>query len=110
VTKSSSSFHFSAYPQFLLDHKWSSDHMITILYLTIVLLSIVVYKLGFARKLPVLKSVVIYVMLLIGCILMTILSLQLPIVGALTIAALILSIYKVRLARSKKQDSSKPSM
>ena len=110
MTKSTSSFHFSAYPQFLLDHKWSSDHMITILYLTIVVLSIVVYKLGFARKLPVLKSAVIYIMLLIGCILMTILSLQLPIVGALTIAALVLLIYKIRLARSKKQDASKPSM
>ncbi len=99
----SSEFHLSGYPQFLYDHKWSTDHTITILYFTIVILSIVVYKLGFARKLPLLKSAVIYALMLIGCILLTILALQLPIVGALAIAALILSIYKIRLASSKKQ-------
>ncbi|WEG11713.1 YlaH-like family protein [Pullulanibacillus sp. KACC 23026] len=100
----SSQFHFSSYPQFLLDHKWSSDHMIIILYLTIVALSIVVYKLGFARKLPPLKSLIIYVLLLFGCIIMTILALQLPIVGALTIAAVVLIIYKLRLYQSKRRD------
>lgn len=106
MSKSTSQFHFSGYPQFLLDHKLTSNHMILILYFTIVALCVVVYKLGFARKLPPFKSAIIYVMLLFGCIIMTILALQLPIVGALSIVALVLVVYKFRLYRSKKQNES----
>lgn len=98
-------FHFSKFPQFLLDHAYTADHVIPILYVTIVVLSIIVYKLGFARKLPPLKALVIYVFLLIGCIILTILALQLPIVGALFIAAVVLCVYKIRLKQSKKKDN-----
>ncbi|MFC4617210.1 YlaH-like family protein [Camelliibacillus cellulosilyticus] len=87
----------------MFDNPITQDHAIVILYFTIVILSIVVYKLGFARKLPILKSVIIYVMLLIGCIILTVLALQLPIVGALFIAAVVLSIYKIRLKLAKKK-------
>ena len=77
--------------------------MIWILYCTIVILAIIVYKLGFARKLPVLKALIIYIFLLVGCGMLTLLSLQLPIVGALFFTALVLTIYKWRLHAAKRQ-------
>ncbi|TCP30512.1 YlaH-like protein [Scopulibacillus darangshiensis] len=100
-------FDFSPYPQWLLDNPITSDYMFVILYATIVVLSIVVYKLGFAKKLPILKSAVIYILLLVGCLILAILALQLPIVGSLFFAALVLVIYKIRLNASKKRSNNK---
>lgn len=76
-----------------------------LLYLTILGLSILVYKLGFAKKLPILKSVVIYLFLAFGCTVLTILGIQLPVTEGLVVAALILIIYKVRLHQSKKNQA-----
>lgn len=87
----------------------TSDHAIPILYFTIVVLSIIVYKLGFAKKLPLLKALIIYVFLLIGCIILTVLALQLPIVGALFVSAIVLTIYKIRLWWSKKKKQNEIS-
>ncbi|MDP4085677.1 MAG: YlaH-like family protein [Bacillota bacterium] len=75
------------------------------LYLTIVVLSIVVYKLGFAKKLPIGKSIVIYIFLILGCTIMTFFGVFLPVAEGLFIAALILIIYKVRLRQAKKQQA-----
>lgn len=99
-------FDLSFYPKWLFEHSVTSDYMVLILYATIVILSIIVYKLGFAKKLPILKSAIIYIMLFLGCIMLTILALQLPIVGSLFFAALILVIYKVRLNASRKNNQS----
>ncbi|MDZ5712885.1 YlaH-like family protein [Jeotgalibacillus haloalkalitolerans] len=71
------------------------------LYLTIILLSIVVYKLGFAKKLPPLKSALIYLFLILGCTVLTFLAVFLPVTEGLIIAALILIIYKIRLRREQ---------
>lgn len=73
-----------------------------LLYLTIIALSILVYKLGFAKKLPLLKSVIIYIFLIAGCTLLTFLGIFLPIAEGLVVAALILIIYKIRLNKEKK--------
>ncbi|HBZ10305.1 MAG TPA: hypothetical protein DEO65_10570 [Bacillus bacterium] len=73
-----------------------------ILFLTILALCILVYKLGFAKKLPLLKSAIIYIFLFIGCTLLTFLGIFLPIAEGLVVAALILIIYKIRLNREKK--------
>jgi hypothetical protein len=72
------------------------------LYLTIVGLSILVYKLGFAKKLPIAKSVLIYLFLILGCTFMTFLGIFLPIAEGLVVAAMILIIYKIRLHQQKK--------
>ncbi|WP_456275638.1 YlaH-like family protein [Bacillus sp. AK128] len=77
-----------------------------LLYITIFLLSALVYKLGFAKKLPILKSIVIYFFLGLGCSLLTILAVSLPVVEGLMVAALVLIVYKVRLYQSKKEGSS----
>jgi hypothetical protein len=76
-----------------------------LLYLTIVGLSILVYKLGFAKKLPMGKSIVVYLFLILGCTVLTFLGVFLPITEGLLVAALILIIYKIRLYNQKKQDA-----
>jgi hypothetical protein len=76
-----------------------------LLYLTIVALSIIVYKLGFAKKLPLGKSIVIYTFLILGCTIMTFFGIFLPVAEGLFISALILIVYKIRLNQSKKQQT-----
>ncbi|MCM3594465.1 MULTISPECIES: YlaH-like family protein [Bacillaceae] len=75
-----------------------------ILYLVILGLSIVVFKLGFAKKLPLLKAIVIYLFLMFGCTVLTFLGAFLPVAEGLIVAALILIIYKIRLHQSKKAE------
>lgn len=75
------------------------------LYLTIVVLSIIVYNLGFAKKLPLGKSIVIYVFLLLGCTIMTFFGVFLPIAEGLFVAALVLTIYKFRLRQARKHEA-----
>jgi hypothetical protein len=74
----------------------------SILYLIIVVLTVIVYNLGFAKKLPILKTVVVYFVLLIGSIFITLLALTLPVVESLLIAIVVLGAYKYRLNKEKK--------
>ncbi|WP_264737069.1 YlaH-like family protein [Cytobacillus firmus] len=76
-----------------------------LLYITIVLLSILVFKLGFAKKLPIIKSAVIYTFLILGCTMLTFLGVFLPVAEGLVVAALILIIYKIRLNQEKKEQA-----
>ncbi|PZX08093.1 YlaH-like protein [Psychrobacillus insolitus] len=77
-----------------------------VLFLTIFLLSVLVYKLGFAKKLRVGQNLVIYIFLLLGCLMLTFLAFFLPVVEALLVAALILIIYKIRLRIEKRNSST----
>ncbi|WP_442599352.1 YlaH-like family protein [Neobacillus sp. D3-1R] len=76
-----------------------------LLYITTIVLSIIVYKLGFAKKLPLGKSIIIYFFLIIGCTILTFLGVFLPVAEGLVVAALILIIYKIRLKQSKKAEA-----
>ncbi|RBP95083.1 YlaH-like protein [Cytobacillus firmus] len=76
-----------------------------LLYITIVLLSILVFKLGFAKKLPIIKSAVIYTFLILGCTMLTFLGVFLPVAEGLVVAALILIVYKIRLHQEKKEQA-----
>ncbi|MBB5323829.1 vacuolar-type H+-ATPase subunit I/STV1 [Anoxybacillus tepidamans] len=76
-----------------------------LLYMTVLILSAIVYRLGFAKKLPLLKNVVIYVLLALGCTILTFFAVFLPVAEGLVVAALILTIYKIRLHRAKKQEA-----
>lgn len=76
------------------------------LYTTIVILCIIVFKLGFAKKLPLVKNIVIYTFLILGCTFLTFLGVFLPIAEGLVIAAVILIIYKIRLHQEKKQQAN----
>ncbi|AMQ07358.1 MULTISPECIES: YlaH-like family protein [Sporosarcina] len=79
-----------------------------VLFALVFLMSAIVYKLGFARKLRPLQTLLIYAFLFIGCLILTFLGFFLPIVEALIVAALILIIYRVRRMneyKEKKEDS-----
>lgn len=73
-----------------------------ILYILVCILTIIVFNLGFARKLPLLKQVVIYLVLLVGNILLAFFAVTMPIVESLLIAAVVLIIYKLRLRSHNK--------
>ncbi len=76
-------------------------------YITFVLvfvLSAIVFKLGFARELPLIKNIIIYAFLFVGCIMLTFFAFFLPMVEGLIVAALILIIYKSRMWRDKRDE------
>lgn len=73
-----------------------------LLYATITILSAAVYHLGFAKKLPILKTAVIYVFLLIGCFILTIFGERFPVAECLIVATIVLGGYRLRLRRAKK--------
>uniref|UniRef100_UPI00406C0E23 YlaH-like family protein n=1 Tax=Metasolibacillus sp. FSL K6-0083 TaxID=2921416 RepID=UPI00406C0E23 len=74
--------------------------------LVIFALSALVFKLGFARELPLMKNIIIYTFLFVGCILLTFFAFFLPMIEGLVIAALILIIYKTRLWREKREQAT----
>lgn len=73
-------------------------------FVIIIVLSILVYNLGFARKLSFGKNFVIYVLMIMGSFILLILSYQLPVVESLFVAAIVLGIYRIR--RNKKEAES----
>lgn len=73
------------------------------LYLTIVLLSGLVFKLGFARKLTWGKTIIVYAIMAFSCSFLTFLALFLPVTEVLAVAAIFLAIYKYRLHKDTKQ-------
>lgn len=74
-------------------------------FILVFLMSAIVYKLGFAKKLSLGRNVVIYAFLFIGCIILTFLALFLPMIEGLIVAALILIVYKSRLWREKREEA-----
>jgi len=66
-------------------------------YYIILILSAIVYELGFARKLPILKKALTYLLLALGCIPLTIFKvLGLPIIQAMLVACVLLIIVRLR--------------
>jgi len=79
------------------------DHLFTSFYILNIFFGIISYKLGFARKLPVLKSIIVYVMLIVGMFVITIFSmLGLPITESFIIISIVLAIYRLRLHFERK--------
>ncbi|MBO8171173.1 MAG: YlaH-like family protein [Bacillaceae bacterium] len=75
-------------------------------YYIIFILTALIYKLGFARKLPFLKSLIIYIFIALGSILLKVFhALGLPMISALSVAAAMLIIYRVvRLFHREETD------
>ena len=79
-----------------------------LLYGTIVFLTVIAYKLGFERKLPLLKSLIVYFFLFLGCTLLTFFGTMLPIVEGLIVIDLVLIIYRIRrLFEAKREAKAK---
>lgn len=76
-----------------------------LLYITTVIFCIIVFKLGFARKISFLQNVVVYSFLLFGCTILSLFAVSLPIIEGLVVAAVILIIYKIRLRNERKSAS-----
>ena len=74
-------------------------------FIIVFLMSAIVYKLGFAKKLSIGRNVIIYTFLFVGCIVLTFLALFLPMIEGLIVAALILIVYKSRLWREKREEA-----
>lgn len=74
-------------------------------FVLVFLMSAIVYKLGFAKKLSFGRNVIIYMFLFLGCMVLTFLALFLPMIEGLIVAALILIVYKSRLWREKREEA-----
>lgn len=71
-----------------------------LLYIVITVLAMASYKLGFARKLPILKSLLVYVMLAIGCVILTLFGVVMPIAEILLISVFVMGIAYYRRKKS----------
>ncbi|MGP4074098.1 YlaH-like family protein [Piscibacillus sp. B03] len=74
-----------------------------LLFITVAVLAMITYKLGFAKKLPLMKSIIVYALLVFGCFMLVIFAIGgLPIAEVLIITSLVLAIYRFRLHRERK--------
>ncbi|WP_050614645.1 YlaH-like family protein [Bacillus testis] len=77
------------------------------LYLTVLVLTIIVYNLGFAKKLSLLQNIIIYACLAFGCTILTFFAAFLPMAEGLFFTALFLGIYRFRLHLHRKSQNKK---
>lgn len=95
---------FSLLYDFIVDNY--HGHELIIFYVLNFVFAAIAYKLGFARKLPILKSFLVYLMLAFGSIIITFFSIVgYPITESLIIMSLILGIYRFRLYQERKTKS-----
>lgn len=79
------------------------DHLFLILYVLNLVFGAVAFKLGFAKKLPILKTVFVYIMLAIGTYIITIFSVfRLPMTESLIVISAVMGIYRFRLHQQRK--------
>lgn len=79
-----------------------------VLYVLNLVFGAIAFKLGFAKKLPILKSVFVYIMLAIGTLIMTVFSIfELPITESLIIISVVMGIYRFRLYQERKVRAQK---
>lgn len=84
--------------------QFGTDYMFTILYVLNLIFGAIAFELGFARKLPMLKTIFVYIMLAIGTYILTIFSIfGLPITESLIIISIVLGIYRLRLHQERKR-------
>lgn len=81
-----------------VDYKLAGFALLVLIFI----LCAIVFKLGFAKTLPLWQNVIIYIFLFLGCILLTFFAFFLPIVEGLIVAALILIVYKTRMRIEKR--------
>lgn len=78
------------------NHFWTA-------YLLILIMTGVIYKVAFARKIPLLKTVLVYVVLAIGCYFFTIMHIfRFPVMPALAITLVIIVLARIRMAISNR--------
>ena len=86
---------------------FGTENVFWIMYGINVVLSAVAYKLGFARKLSIGKSALVYFLLVIGTYITTVFSIMmLPMTESLIIIVIVLAIYRSRMYLQRKQDNA----
>lgn len=77
-------------------------------YLIILIMTAIVYKVAFARELPILKSVLVYLVLAVGCVMFWVMFiLRFPIVQILGVTLIMILLARIRMwmgNREKKAD------
>lgn len=95
-------------------NEWLTEHL-GLTYLAIVLcISFVYHKVFRVRKLPILKEMIVYIMILLGSVLLLIFQIDanLPILQSLLIAIIMMGIYRLRvffLSKARKSHESQHS-
>ncbi|MFD1066111.1 YlaH-like family protein [Oceanobacillus locisalsi] len=81
-----------------------TDNIFWIFYVMNLILSAIAYQLGFAKKLPIGKTIIVYILLMIGTFVITIFStvMRMPTIECLIVIILVLGIYRFRLHRERK--------
>lgn len=83
------------------------QHIFWVFYFLNLLFGITAYKLGFAKELPLLKSIFVYIMLALGTFIIAIFSIaRLPMTETLIIISLVLGIYRFRLYKDRQSSNS----
>jgi hypothetical protein len=67
-----------------------------LLYISVTILCMAAYRLGFARKLPLLKAAIVYGVLILFCTILTFLATFMPIAEALAVIVVVLGVYRIR--------------
>ncbi|MFD1415455.1 YlaH-like family protein [Oceanobacillus jeddahense] len=85
-----------------------TDNIFWIFYVMNLILSAIAYQLGFAKKLPIGKNIIVYILLMIGTFVITIFStvMRMPTIECLIVIILVLGIYRFRLHRERKNRNS----
>ncbi|GGE22835.1 hypothetical protein GCM10011571_26130 [Marinithermofilum abyssi] len=85
---------------------WLKGHPLAA-YLVIFVLTGIIYKVAFARKLPVLKSLIVYAVLAVGCVLFWLMFLlRFPIMEILLVTNAMIIIARIRMAMIRRSPSS----
>lgn len=84
---------------------WIETLQFPALYVIILVLTGIIYQSTFATKQPLLKHVLIYLFLALGCYVITVMQiLRFPMIQALLITVLLIVVTKVRLSISKRNE------
>ncbi|OYD07822.1 YlaH-like family protein [Paludifilum halophilum] len=76
-------------------------------YLSILVMTAVIYKVAFARKLPILKSLIVYLVLAFGCVLFWFLFiLRFPIIEILLVTVVMIVIARIRMWMTDRKQKS----
>lgn len=94
---------FSLFYDFIVEN-YGTENTFNIFYVLNLIFGVIAYKLGFARKLSILKNVIVYIMLAIGTFILTLFSSigGYPITESLIIISAVMGIYRYRLHKERK--------
>ncbi|WP_249869906.1 YlaH-like family protein [Oceanobacillus saliphilus] len=86
-----------------------TENIFWIFYTMNFILCAIAYELGFARKLPLGKTIFVYLMLMVGTYILTIFTtvMRMPTIESLLVIILVLAVYRIRLHTQRKANNSK---